>query len=214
MRKRNFIALAVSLTLFWSLLVIPGDAATTPLQPGKTVTIDCSNGNLLTKKKTTATGSQAVAARLTMTLDDTGTLLTITVQNTATTADAVLYAIDLGLPQRFVAVNRLQGSASGFPTGARWYGPTDTAGPTNAIGTSTIAAREVLAGRMEDYLPRSKNLSAGFLRVGQSGKITVKITPTAAARQQALLLNPVAYFLANDPNAPASRMQIASTKSN
>lgn len=214
MMKRNFIALVLSLTLLWSLLVLPGRAATTPLQPGGTVTIDCNTGNVLTKKKTTATGSQAISARLTMTLDSTGTILTITIQNTATTADALLYAIDLGLPQRFVAVNRMQGSASGFPAGARWYGPTDTAGPTNAIGTSTIAAREVLAGRMDDYLPRSKNLSAGFLRVGQSGKITVKITPTADAKQKPLLLNPVAYFLANDPNTPTSRRQIASTKAN
>ncbi|HEX4949116.1 MAG TPA: hypothetical protein VFZ34_20735 [Blastocatellia bacterium] len=207
--KRNTTILFL-LTLIWALITVPLRAATTPLQPGGSITVDCNLGNVLTKKKTIATGSQAVAARLTMSLDSTGTVLTINLQNTATTPDAVLYAIDLGLPNRFVAVNRMEASFSGFPAGARWHGPTDIAGPTNAIGTSTFAAREVMASRMDDYLPRQKSLSAGFLRTGQSGRITVKITLTAEARQKPLLLNPVAYFLVNDPNSPGNRMQIAS----
>lgn len=198
-------------TLLWVLGTVPVGAVPTPLRLGDTVTIDCDIGKILTRRNTTDTGSRAIAARLTMSLDSTGTVLTINVQNTATILDAALYAIDLGLPDRFVAINRLDASFSGFPTNARWHGPTDLAEPTNAMGTSTFAAREVLAGRMDEYLPRQRSLSAGFLRIGQTGKITVKLTLVAAARQRPLLLDPVAYFLVNDPNAPNKRMQIVST---
>jgi hypothetical protein len=197
--------------LIWALLTLPVGAMPTPLQAGRTLTIDCANGNILTRRTTTATGSQTVAARLTMSLDSTGTVLTINFQNTATLPDAMLYAIDLGLPTKFVAVNRMEARFSDLPAGGRWHGPTDLAGATNAIGASTLAAREVIAGRMEDYLPRQRSLSAGFLRSGQGGKITIKLTLTAAARQKPLLLDPVAYFLVNDPNAPNKRMQIVST---
>ncbi|MFN7930344.1 MAG: hypothetical protein U0Y68_20930 [Blastocatellia bacterium] len=197
--------------VFSVLLALPTWAGVTPLQPGGSVTIDCINGNTLTKKATTPTGSQSVSARVTMSLDSTGTVLTINVQNTATTAGAVLYALDLGLPNRFVAANRMTATFSGFPTGGRWQGPTDTAGPTNATGTATFAARETMARRMEDYLSTQTNLSAGFLRVGQSGNITVKLILAADAKNKPLLVNPVAYFLVTDPSAPTKRLQIAST---
>ena len=59
---------------------------------------------------------------------------------------------------------------------------------TNGIGTSTLAAREVIAGRMDDYLKPQTSLSAGFLRPGQSGKITVKFTLAASAKQKPLQL--------------------------
>lgn len=193
------------------LTSIPARAVPTSLKPGESITIDCLNGNVLTKKKTTPTGAQNISARLAMSLDSTGTILTINIQNTSTVPDAVLYAVDLGLPRKFANVNRMEGSFSQLPAGARWYGPTDASGPTNAIGSSTLAAREVLAVRMEDFLPRQKTLSAGFLRPGQSGIVTIKLTLSKEEKQKTLQLDPVAYFLANDPSNANNRMQIAST---
>lgn len=209
MKFNSFIRLFI---VFLSLsLTVPLGAGVTPLQAGKALTIDCVNGNVLTKKGTTPTGLQAIAARVVLSLDSTGTVLTVNFQNIATTADAVLYALDLGLPNKFVAVNRMDASLSGFPAGARWLGPTDSSGPTNAIGTSTFAARETIAERMEDFLNKQKTLSVGFLQKGQGGTITVKFTPSAQAKNRPLLIDPVAYFLVSDPNAPGKRLQIAST---
>lgn len=201
------------LTLIGALLLVPTGIATTPLQPGRTLIVNCVVENELTKKATIARVTQMVAARVTLSLDSAGTLLTINVQNISTSQDAMLYALDLGLPNNFVAINRLEATFSGFPAGARWLGPTDLSGATNGIGTTTMAAREVIAGRMEEYLKPQTSLSAGFLRPGQSGTIRVKITPTAAARQKSSLLQvqPVAYFLANAPNPRNNRIQIVST---
>lgn len=200
------------LTLVWALLLVPVGAAPTLLQLGGTLTVDCTNGNVLSKKGTTPTGLQTVAARVTMSLDSTGTVLTLNLLNTATMPNAVLYALDLGLPNKFVAVNRMEATFSGFPAGARWLGPTDSSAATNGIGTSTLAAREVIAGRMDDYLKPQTSLSAGFLRPGQSGKITVKFTLAASAKQKPLQLDPVAYFLVNASNPKDNRIQIVSTK--
>lgn len=208
---KTYSAIGFLLTLLWALITVPAVPGTAPLQPGGTLTLNCATGNVLTKNSTTATGSQAVAARVTMALDSTGTVLTVNLQNTSTAPDALLYALDLGLPHKFITVNRMEATFSGFPTGARWLGPTDIVGPTNATGTSTLAAREVIGGRMEDYLKPQKSLPPGFLRTGQAGSITVKITLSADARQKPLQLDPVAYFLVNDPKAPNKRIQIAST---
>ncbi len=199
------------LTVVWALLLVPAGIATTPLQPGGTLTVNCAVENELTKKATTVRATQVVAARVTLSLDREGTVLTINVQNTSALPDAMLYALDLGLPNRFVAVNRMEATFSGFPAGARWLGPTDLGGATNGIGTTTLAAKEVIAGRMEDYLKPQTILSAGFLRPGQSGTIKVKFLPTANVKQKALQVQPVAYFLANAPTLRNNRIQIAST---
>lgn len=198
-------------TLGCLLMTIPVVAEGSPLHPGGAIIFDCINGNFLTKKETKATGSQAVAARITLSLDKTGSILTINVQNIALLPDAVLYAVDFGLPNKFVKTIRMEAAFSGFPAGARWLGPTDISGPTNATGMATIAAREAMAGRMEDYLDKQASLPAGFLRVGQGGNINVKFTLTAEAKNMPLSVNPVAYFLINDPNAQNKRIQVAST---
>ena len=95
-------------TLGWALLLVPAGIATPPLQPGGTLTVNCAVENELTKREISARGTQLIAARVTLSLDSAGTLLTVNVQNTSARADAVLYAVDLGLPNRFVAVNRMQ----------------------------------------------------------------------------------------------------------
>jgi hypothetical protein len=208
---KNNLPMRFFTTILGLLLALPTWAGTTPLSAGSTVTIDCVNGNSLNKKAIRPTGSQSVAARVTLSLDSTGTVLTVNVQNTSLVADALLYAVDLGLSDKFVTSTRMVATFSGFPANGRWFGPTDTAGPTNATGTATFAAREAIAGRMEDYLNRQTTLKAGFLRVGQGGTITVKLTLAAAARNKPLLIDPVAYFLVNDPQAQTKRMQIVST---
>ena len=193
----------------WLTLPVLSDG--TPLQPGRTLTVNCAVENELTKKEVTARTTQQIAARVTLTLDSAGTLLTVTVQNTSTTADAVLYAVDLGLSNKFIADNRLEATFSGFPAGARWLGPTDASGPTNGIGNTTLATREVIAGRVSDYLKPQTTLPAGFLRLGQSGTIKVKITPNPKAKQKLLQVQPVAYFLANGAKPSNNRIQIVST---
>jgi hypothetical protein len=153
-----------------------------------------------------------VAVQLEAALDTTGTILTLTLRNTSLlTTNAALYALDLGLPTRFVNITRMEAAFAGFPVGTRWQGPTDLASPTNATGACTFAAREVIATGLDVYLKRDKELSSGFLGTGQSGRITVKLAPVADASVRALQVNPVAYLLVPDPNAPEKRMQVALT---
>jgi hypothetical protein len=208
---RHYLSIRFLFTLFCLLITMPVMAGVSLLQPGDSLIIECINGNYLTKKELKPTGSQAVTARLTLSLDNTGTVLTVNVQNIALVPDAVLYALDLGLSSKFVRATRMEASFSGFPAGVRWLGPTDAAGPTNGTGTATFATREAMAGRMEDYLQKQTSLSAGFLRVGQGGNITVKFILPAEAKNKPLSVDPVAYFLVNDPNAQNKRIQVAST---
>ncbi len=199
--------------LFLGLLTMPpllGGAI--PLRPGTSVTVDCVNGNVLTKRRTTPTSLSDVAVQLNASLDSTGTVLTMTLRNTSAIAtDAAVYALDLGLPTRFVNVTRMQASFAGFPIGARWEGPTDIALPTNATGACTFAAREIIAGGIEAYLNKQSTLSGGFLGAGQSGQITVKLAPSDDAPTRPLQLNPVAYLVATDPDTPNKRIQLALT---
>lgn len=210
-----YISIRCWFILMWALLLVPVGIATTPLQPGGTLTINCAVENDLTKKSTSVRATQLIAARVTMSLDKEGTILTVNVQNTSITQDAMLYAVDLGLSNKLAAVLRMEATFSGFPAGARWLGPTDLSGPTNGTGATTLAAKEVIAGRMEDYLKPQTSLSPGFLRPGQSGTIKLKLTPTSAtnAKQKLLPLQvqPVAYFLANAPNPRNDRIQVATT---
>ena len=197
--------------VLFAVLALPASGAI-PLRPGTSITVDCVNGNVLTRKSTSPTSSANVVVQLEAALDSTGTVLTLTLQNNSTNAtEAALYALDLGLPTKFIQVTRMQASFAGFPLGARWEGPTDAALPTNATGSSTFAAREIIADGIEAYLKKSNALSSGFLGVGQSGRITVKLAPSTDARTRLLQLNPVAYLLVPDPAAPDKRMQIAST---
>ncbi len=209
---KHKLAKCVAWLLFGLLAMPPLVGGAIPLRPGTSITVDCVNGNVLTKRSTTPTGLQGVVVQLKASLDSTGTVLTMTLQNTSAIAtEAALYALDLGLPTKFVNVTRLEASFAGFPLGARWEGPTDIALPTNATGSCTFAAREVAVGGIEEYLQKQNALSSGFLGVGQSGRITVKLAPSTDARTRLLQLNPVAYLLVFDPATPDKRMQIAST---
>ncbi|MBL8204440.1 MAG: hypothetical protein JNM09_09435 [Blastocatellia bacterium] len=193
------------------LLALPVSGAI-PLRPGTSITVDCVSGNVLTRRSTSPLSVQNVVVQVEAALDSTGTVLTLTLQNNSASAtEAALYALDLGLPTRFVNVTRMQASFAAFPLGARWEGPTDVALPTNATGTCTFAAREIIATGLEAYLKKSNALSSGFLGTGQSGRITVKLAPTNDAPTRSLQLNPIAYLLASDPDAPDKRRQIAST---
>lgn len=183
-----------------------------PLRPGTSITVDCVNGNVLTRRSTSPTNASDIVVQVEAALDSTGTVLTLILQNTSASAsEAACYALDLGLPTKFTQVTRMEAAFAGFPLGGRWEGPTDIALPTNATGSSTFAAREIIAGGIEPYLKKSNALSSGFLGVGQSGRITVKLAPTTDAPNRPLQLNPVAYLLAIDPTAPDKRIQIAST---
>ncbi len=193
------------------LLALPVSGAI-PLRPGTSITLDCVSGNVLSRKSTSPTSALDVGVQVEAALDSTGTILTLTVQNiSASASEAACYALDLGLPTKFTQVTRMEAAFAGFPLGTRWEGPTDIALPTNATGSSTFAAREVIAGGIETYLKKSSALSSGFLGIGQSGRITVKLTPTSDAPNRPLQLNPVAYLLVSDPAAPDKRTQIAST---
>lgn len=202
----------LAMFLLGLLLTTPVVAGGVSLKPGTAVTVDCATGHTLTKKATLPTGSLAIVAGVTFTLDSTGTILKITLQNTSVAATgAALYALDLGLPKKLVNILRMEASFGGFPVGTRWYGPTDAADPTNGTGNATFAAREALAGRFDEYLSKEKVLTNGFLQPGQSGTITIKLTLSAEAKKLALDVNPVAYFLVPDPTAQTKRLQVAST---
>ncbi len=200
----------MTLVLVWLASSVWG--ATIPLAPGKSITIDCLTNYTLTKKETKKLDVQPVSATVTLSLDSAGTTLTIDLLNNSQAAsESALYGFDLGLPGKFLSVNRMDAAFSLFPSGANWYGPTDLAKPTNAIGSSTFAARDMIFGNPEEFLDKQKVLTSSFLRNGQGGRIVVKLAGSTDARTRPLLLEPVAYFLANDPNNQNKRIQIAST---
>lgn len=184
----------------------------TTLNPGKSISFDCINNYTLTKKETKKLDVQSVSASVALSLDSAGTTLTIELQNNSQAAsESSLYAFDLGLPTKFLSVNRMDATFSLFPSQALWYGPTDIANPTNAIGASTFAVRDMILGNPAEYLDKQKALTAGFLRSGQSGRIVVKFAGGVEAKSRPLQIDPVAYFLSNDPNNQNKRIQILST---
>ncbi len=186
--------------------------ATVPLNPGKTLTFDCTNNYTLTKKETKKLDSQPASASVVLSLDTAGTTLTIDLLNNSQVAsESTLYAFDLGLPIKFLSVNRMDATFNIFPAGARWHGPTDLANPTNAIGASTFAVRDMIFGNPAEFLDKQKTLTPSFLPSGQGGRIVVKLAGTVDAKTRPLLIDPIAYFLTNDPNNQNKRVQIVST---
>ena len=186
--------------------------ATVPLNPGKTLTFDCASNYSLTKKESKKLDTQAATASVVLSLDTAGTLLTIDlVNNSPIASETTLYGFDLGLPNKFLSVNRMDATFNLFPARARWHGPTDLANPTNAIGDCTFASRDMIFGNPADFLDKQKTLTASFLPSGQGGRIVVKLAGTMDAKTRPLLVDPIAYFLTNDPNNQNKRIQIAST---
>ena len=191
------------LALFW--LAVTAQAQVIPLNTGQSETIRFDNVRLL-EKGTPPAAFQNISAQASFALDATGTTLTITLQNTAATqANAALYALDLGLPNKLVNQIRLEASFSEFPDEAEWLGPVDSAAPTAGTGFTTFAARPALFRRLQESLDAKTTLSADFLRAGQSGRITLRLLSSSSARELPLRIEPRLYFLAPDPNAPQIR---------
>lgn len=207
---KNKISALIIFNLLWLASSVFG--AEVSLKPGSSVAFDCVNSYSFTKKESKKLDVQPVSATVNLSLDSAGTLLTIDLQNNSQAAsESALYALDLGLPIKFLSVNRLDAMFSLFPSGSNWYGPTDLAKPTNGMGASTFAVRDMIFGNPDDFLDKQKILSAGFLRSGQSGKIVVKLAGGVEAKTRSLKIDPVTYFLSNDPANPNKRIQIAST---
>lgn len=207
---KNKISALIVFNLLWLASSVFG--AEVSLKPGNSVAFDCVNSYTFTKKESKKIDGQPVSATVNLSLDTAGTLLTINLQNNSqAVSESALYAFDLGLPIKFLSVNRLAAMFSLFPAGSNWFGPTDLAKPTNGMGASTFAVRDMIFGNPEDFLDKQKTLSAGFLRSGQSGKIVVKLAGGVEAKTRTLKIDPVAYFLSNDLANPNKRIQIAST---
>ncbi len=194
---------AIFLALLW--LTITARAQVIPVQAGQTETIRFDHVRLL-EKGTPPAAFQNISAQASFALDAAGTTLTITLQNTAAAqANAVLYALDIGLPLKLVNQIRMEATFSEFPAGSEWLGPVDSAAPTAGTGVSTFAARPAVFRRLEESLDANNKLSTDFLRAGQSGRITLTLFFNPTARDLPLRIEPRLYFLAPDPKAPQTR---------
>lgn len=195
--------IALLTALLW--LAVTAQAQVIPINSGQSETIRFDHVRLL-EKGAPSGAFQNISAQASFVLDATGTTLTITLQNTAAAqANAVLYALDLGLPNKLVNQIRLEASFSEFPDGAEWLGPVDSATPTAGTGFTTFAARPALFRRLEESFDAKINLPPDFLRTGQSGRITLKLLSSSILRDVPLRIEPRLYFFAPDPNAPQIR---------
>lgn len=191
--------------LVWLCLTGAVCAQGLQLTPNQPVTVRFDSVKLI-EKGTPAANFPGVAAQGEFLLDATGTVLTIRLQNVSTTAaNAALYAIDLGLPQRLVNRNKLTATFGEFPEGETWLGPTDNAAPTAGLGFCTFAARAAALRRFDDFLATSTTLTPGFLPTGQRGTITLKLTYLAGGQEATLRVEPRLYFLAPDTKTPQTK---------
>lgn len=197
---------AILPALLWlSAMATAAHAQVIPLSPNRSVTVRFDQVRRL-EKGTPPAVFQAVSGQAEFALDETGTVLTIRLQNTSLPAAGVaLYALDIGLPHRLVNQTRMEASFSEFPAGGTWLGPTDKTAPTAAAGFSTFAARPVVLGRMEEFLAAGTSLGAGFLQAGQRGVITLKMTFAPTVKESPLRIEPRLYFLAPDPTAAMTK---------
>lgn len=194
------------LVLLWLLSIaksVPAQAiALTPNQP---VAVQFNTPRLL-ERGTPLAVMQNVTAQAEFSLDTTGSLVTIKLQNTSTLASgATLYALDLGLPFSLINQTRMRAAFSEFPDGGAWLGPTDDIGPTAATGVIIFAARAAVLGRVEDLLPTATSLPRGFLQAGQRGVITLELFFPANAKVPALSIEPRFYFLAPDARTGSTK---------
>lgn len=203
----------ILLALLWLVAAARGaHAQQIPLAPNQSVTVRFDQVRLL-EKGTPPVLFQNVSAQGNFSLDETGSVLTIRLQNTSLPAAGVaLYALDIGLAHKLVNQTKMEATFSAFPDGGAWLGPTDKSALTAATGFSTFAARAAVLGRMEDLLIATSSLPAGFLQAGQGGVITLKLAVASAAIESPLRIEPRFYFLAPDPRTPLTkRMQLVVT---
>ena len=198
--KRGF-----TLVLLWLCLPVAAWAQKIQLNPNQPVTLRFDNVRLI-QPGTPATNVSGLAAQAEFLLDTASTTLTIRLQNLSTaSANAVLYGLDLGLPQRLLNRNKLEASFREFPVGGTWLGPTDNAAPTAGLGFSVFAARAAVLQRFEDFLATETALPAGFLPFNQGGTITLRISYSPSGREPVFNIEPRLYFLAPAPSEPLKR---------
>lgn len=170
------------------------------LNPGSSVTVGFDD--LRVREKGLAPiALPGVGALVTLSLDASGKVLTITLKNISLlNSSAALYALELDLPNKLVNQTRMTASFSGFPGAAKWLGPVDKA----ALGSFVFAARESVLQQLDDFLDTQTLLPAGFLRAGQQGQISVTIALSPEASGP-LRLTPAVYFLIPHPQAPLEK---------
>jgi hypothetical protein len=199
MKLQSVILLLLLLSLLAAASIYAG---VIPLKPGST-TVALHENAKIKGKGLAPVSVPNVSAKTSYSLDQTGMILTISVQNTSPAySAAVLYALDLALPLKLVNRARLEAAFQKFPAGAIWEGPTDKANMLAPTGYCTFAAREAVLGEIEDYLQMQTKLTSGFLLPGQSGEIILKLNVPTNAANIPLRIAPVTYFLTPDPAAP------------
>ena len=200
MKLQSIILLLLLLSLLAAASIYAG---VIPLKPGSTVVVTHENAKVNAKGRVPTRVANATAKT---SYSLTGTVLTITVQNTSpANSGAALYALDLALPLKLVNRARMEASFQKFPAGAIWEGPTDKADALAPTGYCTFAARETVLGEIDEYLKMQTKLTDGFLLPGQSGEIILKFDVPTNATNISLRIAPVAYFLTPDPTAPQQK---------
>src|SRR5215470_12110260 len=102
------------LLLLWLAVAGAAVAGEIPLRASESVTVMFDSVQLL-EKGTPPVSASGIGAQATFTLDATGTLLTVTLQNISQpVANAVLYAFDLGLPPQLVNQASFEGTFNGL----------------------------------------------------------------------------------------------------
>jgi hypothetical protein len=179
------------------LLATPAtQAGVIVLKPGSSVMVSFDDIRLH-EKGTPPIVLSGVGALANLSLDESGTILTVTLQNVSLlNTGAALYALDLDLPKKLVNQTHVTATFSNFPGETNWLGPTDQA----ALGSFVFAARAAVLKRLDDFLSMQTQLPAGFLQPGQQGKITITIQLPPDARGP-LRLTPALYFLIPNPQS-------------
>ncbi len=202
----KFICVFLCVFLWLLLATTTTRAGVIVLKPGSSVTLSFDDIRLH-EKGTPPIVLVGVGAVATLALDESGTSLTVTLQNVSLINSGVaLYALDLDLPNKLVNEARMTAAFSGF-TKESWLGPTDQA----ALGACVFAARDAVLKRMDDFLSTQTPLPLGFLQPGQQGKITITIELSPDARGP-LRLNPTLHLLIPHPQAPLEkRLRLVAT---
>ena len=203
----KFIYVILCVSLWLLLAATTTRAGVIVLQPGSSVTVSFDDIRLH-ERGTPPITLRGVGALAILALDESGTILTVTLQNVSLiNTGAALYGIELDLPKKLVNETRMTATFSGFP-GAGWLGPTDQA----ALGSFVFAAREVVLKRMDDFLSTQTPLPTGFLQSGQQGKITITLKLSPEARGP-LRLTPALYLLIPHPQSPLEkRLSLVATE--
>ena len=189
------------LLTFSFILVISITATARPvnLKPGTKITVAFNEAREIQPNahKSIIT---AASAELTISLDNTGTLLTATIKNTSQPQSGIsLYALDLGISEKTLNDYQFETTLIDFPTGARWAGPSDSPGLSGTFGTFLLMAVEALPMGGKELLKPLSPLPASFLNAGQSGSLQVQFINQGKAKDlqnRILGLAPTVHFLA------------------